>query len=444
MSDASTAAVLEGLTAALRDAIATAPGHETHALTATRANALAWFDANGLPHPRSEDWKYTNVRPIARRDFSLGSARDVASDVSEFVDLGAGPDAACTVVLVDGVVAQISPDVPDGLALLPLGEALARHGDSLSDLIGKIADAHADGFAALNASSLSQGVYIKVREGVRIPQPINVVFVGKTDGVAALPRLLIDVGQDAAAHVVEHYVGDAKAAYLTNAVVEINLAERAKLELSKLQEEGIKAFHISTTAARLAESAELVSNALSFGAAIARHDINARFTAPNGNIVLNGLYMGSDRQHVDFHTRLFHAATDCTSEQIYKGILDGHARGVFNGQVHVEPDAQRTQADQSNHNLLLSRNAEIDTKPQLEIYADDVKCSHGTTVGQLDEQMLFYLRSRGIPPTEARGMLTYGFAHDIVERLTLDALRVRAEATLTNILPETGGLGETH
>ena len=444
MSDASTVAVLEGLVGTLRDAIANAPGHKTPALTALRTSALAWFDTNGLPNPRSEDWKYTNVRPIARRDFSLGSEHDSTSDISEYSNFGAGPDAACTIVLVDGVLAQISLEVPDGLTLLPLGEALTRHGDSLKELVGQVADASADGFAALNAASLDQGVYIKVRDGVQIPQPINVICVGKTDGVAALPRLLIDVGQDASAHVVEHYVGDAQATYMTNVVVEINLAERAKLELSKLQDEGVKAFHVSTTAARLAERAELVSNALSFGAAIARHDINAWFTAPNGNIVLNGLYMGSGRQHVDFHTRLFHGATDCTSEQVYKGILGGHARGVFNGQVHVEPDAQRTQADQSNHNLLLSRNAEIDTKPQLEIYADDVKCSHGTTVGQLDEQMLFYLRSRGIPLAEARGMLTYGFAHDIVERLSLDALRVRAEATLTNILPETGGLGETH
>jgi Fe-S cluster assembly protein SufD len=415
-----------------------APGHDTAAVNALRSSGLDNFRTLGLPTPRMEDWKYTNVRAIERRDFRLGDSTN-ANEAQDYLSLGAGADAACTLVFINGHLSTLHGAVPDGVTLLGLDEALRRDPDAVLAVLGKLAPSEsqgaAHGFVALNAAALTDGVFLHIRDEVTVAQPINLVFVSTADGVASLPRTVVHVGAGASAHIVEHFTGSDDAVYLMNRVTEAVLEENATLELSTLQEDGRKAFHINTTAVRLMGGASFTNHALSIGAAIARNDINTWFTAPNANATLNGLYIGSGRQHVDFHTRTYHDAPDCTSKQHYKGILDGHGRGVFNGQVHVAVDAQRSDAEQANHNLLLSRNAEIDTKPQLEIYADDVKCAHGTTVGQLDSDMLFYLRSRGIPDEQARGMLTYGFAHDIAARLSLDALRERVEHVLLEVLP---------
>lgn len=432
---------LAGLTEALAGTASAAPGHGHAGIAGFRAAGLTHFRALGLPTQRMEDWKYTSVRAIERRDFVLAEAGAAAP--ANAASLGCGADAACTFVFVDGRLAARHGEVPDGVTLLSLAEAIERDPDAVAAIAGSAADAGLDGFAALNAAAMLDGAWLAVRPGVTVAQPINLVFVASgTDGVAAMPRNLLSLGDGASAHVVEHYAGESDSVYLTNTVTEVVLGENARLEHSKLQEESRKAFHICTIEARQGAGSSFVSQAVSIGAALARHDINTRFVAPGSTCVMNGLYLGGGRQHVDFHTRLFHDAPDCTSQQHYKGILDGRSRGVFNGQVHVAKDAQRTDAEQSNHNLLLSRDAEIDTKPQLEIYADDVKCAHGITVGQLDENQMFYLRSRGVPEVEARGMLTYGFACDIAERLSVEALRERVEHVLMEVLPNTDALKE--
>lgn len=433
------ASPLSNLIDDLARAAKTAPGGKV--VGSVREAGLTHFRALGLPHQRLEDWKYTSVRNIARRDFRLGAGKAEDEVIARARTLGCGDQALCTLVFVNGTLAGKFGETPPGLTVMGLAQALEERPDDVAALCGQFTATDTNGFTALNAASLLDGAYINVSPGVTVDAPVNLVFVANgTSELACMPRNLIHVGKDASVHVVEHYHGDDESVYLTNVVTEIKLDENATLEHSRLQEEGRSAYHVGAMEAVQAGGSSFTSHALSLGANIARHDINTHFKAPGARCVMNGLYLGTGRQHVDFHTQIHHEAPDCSSQQLYKGILDGHGRGVFNGQVHVWPDAQRSDAEQSNHNLLLSRNAEIDTKPQLEIYADDVKCSHGTTVGQLDDNQLFYLRSRGIPEAEARGMLTYGFAHDIAERLTVDALRERVEKVLLETLPNVDAL----
>ena len=235
--------------------------------------------------------------------------------------------------------------------------------------------------------------------------------------------------------VIESYVSIFDGCYFTNALTEIALMEDAQVDHFKVQEESTKAFHIATLQVHQDRDSRFASHSISFGGQLARNDINIVLDAEGARCTLNGLFMVSGRQHVDFHTRVDHAKANGSSEEVYKGILDGRSRGVFNGRVKVHPDAQKTDAQQSNKNILLSRDAEIDTKPELEIYADDVKCAHGATVGQLDEQTLFYLRSRGIGEDQARGLLTYGFAREILDRVDLAPLRDKLTEELLHRMP---------
>jgi Fe-S cluster assembly protein SufD len=244
------------------------------------------------------------------------------------------------------------------------------------------------------------------------------------------------LGVNAQAKVIESYGAAGAAAGFTNAVTTVGLADGASLEHYKLQEESEKAFHVARLDVRQARDSRFTSHSVSLGGELTRNDIGAALEAEGAECTLNGLYMVDGRQHVDFHTSVEHTQPRGTSREFYKGILGGRARGVFNGRIHVHPGAQKTDSQQSNQNLLLSRDAEVDTKPELEIYADDVKCSHGATVGQLDPDMLFYLRSRGIDPDAARGLLTYGFAQDVIERMSLDAVRGRLERLIVTRVPD--------
>jgi Fe-S cluster assembly protein SufD len=245
--------------------------------------------------------------------------------------------------------------------------------------------------------------------------------------------VVAEPGSEAA--VIESYACLFDGCYFTNALTEIAVMEDAQVDHYKLQEESTKAFHVATLQVHQDRDSRFASHSISFGGGLARNDINVVLDAEGAACRLNGLFMVGGRQHVDFHTRIEHAKARGTSEEVYRGILDGRARGVFNGRVKVYPDAQKTDARQSNDNLLLSRDAEIDTKPELEIYADDVKCSHGATVGQLDEQTLFYMRSRGIGENQARGLLTYGFAREILERVSLAPLRDKLTHELLHRMP---------
>ena len=432
-------AAIESLTTRLRDAQSTLPGHQHPWLAGRRSDALAHLERTGLPTVRDEDWKYTSLRNLERRAFQLVETQASTSATQALIEqFGHGDTAGPVVVVRDGQLAGISGELAQGVNVVALADALEDTSlqNVVQEHIAAVANAQADGFAALNAAHLDAGLVLHIAAGAQPEHPVTLLNVASgRDDVAVNPRNLIVMGAGARVQLIEHNVAELDGAYLHNNVTEVVLRQDAFLEHTKLQEESTKAFHVTTLEARLDKRAQFVSHALSVGAALHRADINVHLSGEEASVTLNGLYIGSGRQHVDYHTRIHHAEPNCSSEQLYKGILGGSARGVFNGQVHVHEHAQRSDAQQANHNLLLSRNAEIDTKPQLEILADDVKCSHGTTVGQLDDTMLFYLRSRGVPEAQARGLLTYGFAHDIVERLNSATLAARMEHLLVEVLP---------
>ena len=265
---------------------------------------------------------------------------------------------------------------------------------------------------------------------------MDIQVISTVSGVAIYPRNVLAAEEGARATVVEHYTGPAGSAYFTNAVTQITTGADATIEHYKLQQEGLQAFHVGGIHATQARASRFASHSLSLGAALARNDISTTFDAQGCEATLNGLYLAGGRQHVDHHTRMDHVKPRGTSREYYRGVLDGAARGVFNGKVTVHEGAQQTDAHQANHNLLLSKDAEVDTKPQLEIYADDVKCTHGATVGQLDDAALFYLRSRGVNEALARSLLVYAFAHDVIDRIRVAPLRAHLEQVLLARLPQ--------
>ncbi len=323
--------------------------------------------------------------------------------------------------------------LPDGVSIRSLREVLEQDAARLEPLL---AGEPAHAFAALNLAFMADGVVIELARGAVRRAADPPALCRERGGDVRHYRNLIVAGENAQATVVEHYAGTEGAAYLTNAVTTIAAQANSNIEHYKLQQESAKAFHIAGIHATQARDSRFTSHSIALGGAIARNDITTRLAAEGAECTLNGFYMVGGRQLVDHHTRIDHAMPRGTSREFYRGVLDGAARGVFNGKVVVHPDAQHTDAEQSNHNLLLSKTAEVDTKPQLEIFADDVKCAHGATVGQLDDNMLFYLRSRGIEPEVAKALLIYAFAHDIIGRIRLDPLKRHIERHLISMLPE--------
>ena len=402
-----------------------------------RGEAIGAFGVMGFPKPREEDWKYTRVAPIERHGFALAPEGQAPATGLDDLRLPGDP-AVHEIVFVDG---RHRPDLsrngvlPPGVAVHSLADVLATGDEALKPYLAPDARP-AHGFLALNTAFAADGVWLRVGEDVSLDAPLHLLFVasGAADHVAH-PLLVVECAPGSAATVVEHYAATHDSAYFNNVVTRATLGERASLTHYKLQRESTRAFHVSTLSVQQAAESRFRSHSVSVGAALARHDINVLLDAPGARCTLNGLYMGGGRQHVDYHTRVDHAKPACTSEEDYRGILDGRARGVFNGRVWVHPGAQQTDARQSNRNLLLSRNAEVDTKPQLEIYADDVKCAHGATVGQLDERMVFYLRARGLDESTARSLLTYGFARDLVDRMEHPAVREMVGAAMLDRLP---------
>jgi Fe-S cluster assembly protein SufD len=325
--------------------------------------------------------------------------------------------------------------LPEAVHVGSLAQGLNQQPEKVRHHLGRHADYGRHALVALNTAFWADGAYIDLPAGCVLDKPIHVLFLATGEAAAAHPRNLIIVGPKAQARVVEHYAGAGNAEYFNNAVTEIVLEEGAQLEHCKLQQEAVKSSHITTLQVAQKRSSKFVSHSISLGAALARHDINVDLQEDTV-CTMNGLYVVGGRQHVDHHTCIDHSKPRGTSREFYKGVLDGRSRGVFNGKVVVYPDAQLTDAQQSNKNLLLSVDAEVDTKPQLEIFADDVKCAHGATVGQLDEQMLFYLRSRGIEEAAARSLLTYAFADEVLKHISMAAVRSRLEEILINRLPD--------
>jgi Fe-S cluster assembly protein SufD len=427
------AAAIERYVGDYRALAADLPGAALPWLRRAREEAIARFAAEGFPTRHHEDWKYTSVDAIEKQVFlpAFGAAECRLADTAPW-RLG---EHTHHLVFVDGrhapALSRLLP-LPQGAVVKSLAEVLAR----LPQLAEPwLCEDGPGAFAALNTAFLSDGAFIHLGAGVAIEEPIHLLFLATAPGMAACPRNVIVADAGAHVTVVEQYVGLADGATLTNAVTRIVAGRDARIEHCKLQQESDAAFHVASIRSEQAAGSGFVSHSLSFGAALARNDISTRFDGARCETLFNGLYVVGGRQHVDHQTRIDHAQPCGTSREFYRGVLDGRSRGAFTGRVVVHKDAQRTDAAQANHNLLLSREAEVDTRPQLEIYADDVKCSHGATVGQLDENTLFYLRSRGIEEALARDLLTYAFAREVIERIRLGSVRASVGNLLASRLP---------
>lgn len=406
---------------------------------ALRDSALTSFKETGLPNTRDEDWKYTNVKPIVKRQFRPTGPRQTGIDTGILAGCAIEGLDCHRAVFVNGFFSEALSDLhglPPEVEVQGLARALNERPQALSAALGRVMPERAHGFTSLNTAYLTDGAYIRVPTGVILDRPVELLYfnTGTDPAPVVQPRNLIVMEPSSEACVLERYLGVGGGTYLTNAVTELSVQDNATIEHYKLQEESAQAYHVGGSFLTLQRDARAISHNIAVGAAIARTDLRAVLAAEGAHCEMNGLYLANGRQHMDNHTQIDHEQPRCTSDEYYKGVLDERARAVFHGRIVVHQDAQHTDAQQQNRNLLLSPDAEIDTKPQLEIYADDVKCSHGATVGQLDPDSVFYLRSRAIDEPTARLLLTYAFANDVIGRCTLQPLRARLEHILTQKL----------
>lgn len=412
-------------------------GHGDAWFHRVRKEAIGRFAELGFPTSKLEEWKFTNVDPIARMPFHSAEFRADGLPAERLAELPlahAAFEQRCSrIVFVNGHYnPQLSSrELPEGLIASSLASAVEHNTPSVKEHLAHHASFQQNAFVALNTAFLQDGAFIEIPSGVTLDAPIYLLFVSTADEpIASHPRTLIIAGDSSQATIVEDYLSVGDGVYFTNAVTEIVAGENSVLEHYKLQDENEAAFHVATVQVHQARSSIFTHHSISFGGALVRNDVNVALDGEGAQCTLNGLYVTANKQHVDNHTVIDHIKPHGTSRELYKGILDDRSSAVFNGSIIVRKDAQKTDARQSNKNLLLSENATIDSKPQLEINADDVKCSHGTSIGHLDEDSVYYLRSRGIGAKEARSVLTYGFANDVLNRMKLDAVRVRLECAL--------------
>ena len=408
------------------DALASAPPVPA-AVRAMRRAALERFAALGFPTTHDEDWHYTSVSPIAGQEFMPLTARSGSVRRADLAPFTFGATGWHTMVFVNGRYAPDLSDrggLPAGVTLMDLATAWSDAPEAAAQ-VGTLTSFENSAFTALNTAFMVDGAVVRVAHGVEVDRPIHLLFV--TDAAAAQammhPRNLVVLGRHARATVIESYVSTSDALYLCNPVTEVTVGDGATLRHFKMQREGARAFHVGTIETRQARDSHYVSFSFAAGAALSRTNIYTTLGGEGGGATLNGLYMLGGEQHCDHQTQIIHAQPNCFSRELYKGVLDDRSHGVFNGKVLVHPIAQKTDGKQTNNTLLLSDTAQIDTKPQLEIFADDVKCTHGATVGQLDEESIFYLRSRGIDLDTARRMLIHAFAGEIVARIRHEGAR---------------------
>jgi Fe-S cluster assembly protein SufD len=397
-----------------------------------RARGAAKFTALGIPTVRDEEWRFTNAAPIGAIDFVPA---EPISGVAERLAGFAYTDAAIRLVIVNGrfdtTLSRIK-GLPAGVQAGSLATALKDHPDVVQRYFGQLADFSSRSFTGLNTAFVQDGAFIHVPEGVALEQPIHVIFLsgGDVSKTMSQPRTLIVAAAGAEARIIESYIGSAGETYFTNAVSEVFVGENAAVDHYKVQQESLDAFHVAALHVHTSRSSRFSSHSFSLGGRLVRNDAIAILDGEGAECTLNGLYLADGDRLVDNHTSIDHAKAHCPSHEIYKGILGGKAHAVFNGKIIVRQDAQKTNAKQTNRALLLTDNASINTKPQLEIFADDVKCTHGAAIGQLDEDAIFYLRARGLTYAEARDMLIHAFAGDILNRITIEPLRIAIEAEL--------------
>ncbi len=411
-----------------------------------RDRAWEHFERQGFPTSRQEEWRFTNVAPVGKTAFRRPAAVDRAK-------LAAGVDAfrlagTTELVFVDGRfdAGLSATELPAGLTVTSGSAAAASAVRRLSTaawsradaLLGTVAGIDTRPFAALATALFEELAFVEVAPGAIVERPLHLLFYSTAQEIpgASFPRTLVHAGEHSQATIVESFAGEADAVYLTCPVTEIVAEPSAVVDHYKFQRDSREAFHLSGLALSTARGSNVSTHSFSLGGAIVRHDIQARLGGEGSEATLNGLYLVDGRQVCDTHMRVDHVAAHCASHELYKGILDGRSRAVFNGRIFVHKGAQKTDAKQTNRNLLLSGDALVNTNPQLEIFADDVKCTHGSTVGQLDDDAIFYLRSRGIGAEAAKSLLTYAFASDLVERAKVPALARELREFLFHWIPQ--------
>lgn len=397
--------------------------HKPAWLFPLRKAGMARFAELGFPTLHDEDWRFTNTAPLVKLPFrpALEASRNAITSetLSGFTF---GQLEATRLVFVNGhFISDLSahPFQQEGIKVKSLGSALVEEADLLEKHLGRYAQDPSNSFSALNSAFFQDGGFIYLGAGKSLDKPVHLVFVSTTteSGTTAHPRNLVVLEKNSKATVIESYVSTVDSAYFTNAVTELVLEDNAALEHCKFQDESLSAFHIAAVHAHLGRNSNLIAHSFATGAKLSRNNIRTKLAAEGVECILNGLYLTRDDQLADHHMIVEHAQPHCNSHEYYNGILDGRSKGVFHGRILVRQPAQKTDAKQTNKNLLLSDEATADTKPQLEIYADDVKCTHGATIGQLNEESIFYLRARGIGAERARAMLIHAFAGEIIERI---------------------------
>src|SRR5438552_78537 len=400
-----------------------------------REGSIARFHDLGFPNMKQEAWRFTSVAPIAEGAFDLAKPPTRIPSLEEirrFLVLEAG----YRLVFVDGFF-QRSLSTPFFDDVQSLAHVVTHRQDLVRQHLAKYAATQDRPFSALNTAFVSDGAFVHVPAKATVAEPVQLVFLTTGDKqVVTHPRNLVVIEREARAAIVETYASLAGSAYWTNAVTEIVVGDGARLDYHRVQRESDRAYHVAATQSHQGRDSPINPHFVAFGGKLARHDIGAVMAGPGGTLILNGLYLLAGQQHADHHTTIDHAADHCQSHEYFNGVLDEKSRGVFTGRIIVRPGAQKTDSKQTNNNLLLSTDAHADSQPQLEIYADDVKCTHGSTVGPLDPRALFYLRSRGIGEHEARRLLTYGFAAEILGRMDVASLRLQLDAIVRGRLAE--------
>ncbi len=403
-------------------------GQQSSELHALRRKGLESFAEKGFPSTRDEEWKYTNVESIAGNEFLPAIlSEEATANENEIRRHFMSEAEAYRLVFVNGRFKpefSATENLPEGAIVSGLSEQMNSDHETVQALAEQ-AVFEEDAFTALSTAFISDGAFVYLPENVQLDKPIQLLFVSADAEQPQLiqPRNLIVAERGAAAEIIEYFVADGSKMNFTNCVSEISLGANAGIGHVVLQQENLNSFHVGSTFVRLQNDSRYRSQAINFGGKLVRHNINAILDGEGIETTLNGVYVADGDQHIDNHTAIHHAKPNCESHELYKGILNGKAKGVFNGKIFVHPDAQKTNAVQGNHALLLSENAGVDTKPQLEIYADDVKCTHGATIGQIDDDALFYLRARGIGTGKAHQLLIYAFASEIIDQIQPDSLR---------------------
>jgi Fe-S cluster assembly protein SufD len=400
-----------------------------------REGGIARFHDLGFPNMKQEAWRFTSVAPIAEGSFDLAKppARIPSpEDIRPFLLFEAG----YRLVFVDGFF-QPALSTPFFDDVQSLAHVVTHQPDLVRRHLGKFAATQDRPFSALNTAFVSDGAFVHVPAKATIAEPIQLLFLASGDRqVVTHPRNLVVIEREARASIVETYASLGPGPYWTNSVTEVVVGDAARVDYYRVQRESGRAYHVATTQTHQGRDSTVHLHTVAFGAALARHDIGTVLAGPGGRLILNGLYLLAGQQHVDHHTTIDHAADHCESHEYFNGVLDEKSRGVFTGRIVVRPGAQKTDSKQTNNNLLLSTDAHADSQPQLEIYANDVKCTHGSTVGPLDPRALFYLRSRGVGEAEARRLLTYGFAAEILGRMDVAPLRAELDRIVRERLAE--------